>query len=58
MTNKNPEDFLSRYVVHTYLVLYWEIPIYEIWSIMQYPRVVKVITRVVLGLSRVAEGHE
>ena len=28
----------------------WEIPIYEIWSIMQYPRVVKVITRVVLGL--------
>ena len=37
---------------------FWEIPIYEIWSIMQYPRVVKVITRVVLGLSRVAEGHE
>ena len=36
----------------------WEIPIYEIWSIMQYPRVVKVITRVVLGLSQVAKGHE
>ena len=31
-------------------ILKWEIPIYKIWSIMQYPRVVKVIMRVVYSL--------